>query len=144
MLVAVAVRPAAEGDALDAVRLTARTGRRVVAVCEEDRPHGTAFLHRYRGRHEPLVICQFAVELTLGLRYPGLVSIEAAVKLNSRGEFLPAAGRGWGHVTDEGLGDLDPLPAWRYRLTRPFLAASTDRPNRLYRAVRRMRDLWGA
>ena len=140
VFVAVAVRPAVEGDALRAVRLTARTGRRVVGLYEEGRPRGSCFLHRYRGRHEPLAVLHFAAEMTLGPRYPGLVSVEVAVKLGSRGDFLPAAGRGWCHLTDEGFGDLAPLPAWRYRLVRPFLAASTARPNRLSRAVRRVRD----
>ena len=143
LFMAVAVRPAADGDALDAVRLTARTGRRgrVAAVCEEREPFASAFTHRYRGYHEPLAIHQFAAELTLGLRYAGLVGIDAEVKLKSRDDFLPAVGRGWCHVTDEGFGDLDPLPAWRYRLTRPFLSATLAAPNRLYRLARRARTL---
>ena len=137
--VAVTARPAVEGDALEAVRLTCRTGRRVVAVAELTEPGGGSCTHRYRDRHDPLTIYNFAAELEIGPRYAGLVAIEVELKLASRPDFLPAAGRGWCHVTDEPLGNRVPLPDWRYRLLRPFLAASAGRPNRLYRLLRRVR-----
>ena len=138
-----AVRPWAGEGGLAAVRLTCRTGARVVAVREFDRPRGFTFVHRYRGWHEPLTIYDCVAELELGLRYAGLVSVEVAVKLSADDDFLPAAGRGWCHFTDEELGDTAPMAAWRYALGRPFLFASLGRPNRLYRLTRRVRGLLG-